>query len=205
MKLTNVIEVVFGSSGRTAILRRLAKAPQPLSGRQIAELTGLTHRGAIQALAGLVETGVVRQRQVGRAHQYSLREDNVAVNQIILPALASEEHLLDLLKEELAKTFSAHALSLILFGSFARGDADSKSDIDVLVVTSDAKKKMAIDQLAQAELGHFNDKFHALLSCYSLTLDELKRKRRLAFLKQAEQEGILLYGKNLEELGKRYA
>ena len=53
MRVHNVLELIFGSPAKVRILRVLTNAPQPLSGRQVGELSGLTHRGAIQALPGL--------------------------------------------------------------------------------------------------------------------------------------------------------
>ena len=58
----NVLESIFGSPAKIRILRVLSVSPQPLSGRQVGELSRLSHRGAIQALESLVELGAVRQR-----------------------------------------------------------------------------------------------------------------------------------------------
>lgn len=205
MKTTNVIETVFGSTGRITVLRRLAKAPQPLTGRQVAELAGLTHRGAIQALVPLVETGVVKQRQVGKAYQYTLAKENIIVEKVIQPVLKTEEQLLNLIKDELIKIFSSDTLSLVLFGSFARGDETWQSDVDVLAVTDTLKKKEEVDRLVDSTARKFREKFGAQLSVHSLTLRELRNKRKIAFLRQVREEGIPLSGKSIDELSKKHA
>lgn len=58
MKIRRVLESIFGSPARVNILRILYGSPQPLNGRQVGELAGLTHRGAIHALKSLAELDV---------------------------------------------------------------------------------------------------------------------------------------------------
>ena len=48
MVIRRVLEAIFGSPAKIRILRVLSTSPQPLSGRQVGELSALSHRGAIQ-------------------------------------------------------------------------------------------------------------------------------------------------------------
>lgn len=200
MKLSHTIETVFGTPARIVILRRLSAVSQPLSGRQIAELTGLTHRGAIQAIAPLVEVGIIRRRQAGRAHQYTLARKNIVVERIILPALREEEALRDALKDEITRMFAGDTVSLVLFGSYARGEETNTSDVDALTVAGTTNKKEVIEKIAEAGAAAFRDKYAAPLSVHCLTLQEIKGRKQSAFIKRVSHEGILLSGKTVEEL-----
>jgi predicted nucleotidyltransferase len=51
--------------------------------------------------------------------------------------VAETAHLLSNLKASLSKHYGARLRGLFLFGSYARGDADSESDLDILVVLDD--------------------------------------------------------------------
>ena len=82
-------------------------------------------------------------------------------------------------------------LQIILFGSQARGDADRRSDIDLLVVFSELtdKRKTAVDiRIALADLPVAKD---ILVS----TPKELERHRTRigSILRYAQSEGKVLY------------
>ena len=202
---SRVIETAFGSPGRVKILRCLAREIQPLTGRQVAELAGLTHRGAIQALGLLVDESLVTQRQVGRACQYALARESVVVERVVLPALAAEERLVELLREELADAFSEHAVSLVLFGSYARGDQDIRSDIDLLLVAGTLAEKQAAEAAVEEQAPRLSRRFSAPLEVHCLAIAEVQADPAPAFVDQASREGTTLYGAELRELVKRGA
>jgi len=196
----NVLESIFGSPAKIRILRVLSASPQPLSGRQVGELSRLSHRGAIQALESLVELGAVRQRRAGAAYQYSLSRGNAAVETIIAPTLKAEAALLDDLKRNIVVQFSGKAVSLTLYGSLARGTGKRGSDIDVLAVARDEQRKKELEDKAAASISFFRERYHAVLSLHCYTLIELSSKKNLPLLKSVIQEGAALSGKPLREL-----
>lgn len=200
MKTRNVIESIFGSSARIHILRVLFNSPQPLSGRQVGELSGLTHRGAIHAMESLVKLGAVKQRKVGRAYQYSLSRNNIFAEKIITPCIKAEAGLFDGLREDIAKSFGRDTISLVLYGSLARGEEETSSDIDVIAVVKDKRKKSEIEAKAASMIPYFNERFHSLLSLHCYTSDEIKSKKSLTLIKSVIKEGVLLYGKPFKEL-----
>lgn len=202
MKIHKVLESIFGSPAKVRILRTLFNSPQPLSGRQVGELSGLTHKGAIQALKSLVELGAVRQRRVGKAYQYSFSKGNIFVEKIITPCIKAEAGLLDDLKREIAAHFGKDAISVILYGSLARGEEKKGSDIDVIAVVKDEKKKAEIEGKAESAVPYFNERFNGLLSLHCFTLDEFRARRNLSMIKSVIREGIVLSGKASGELLK---
>jgi len=196
----NVLESIFGSPAKIRILRVLSVSPQPLSGRQVGELSRLSHRGAIQALESLVEIGAVRQRRVGAAYQYSLSRGNMAVETIIAPSLKAEASMLDDLKRSIATQFRGKTLSLTLYGSLARGTGKRGSDIDVLAVARDEQRKKELEDKAAASISFYRERYNAVLSLHCYTLVELSSKKNLPLLKSVLQEGVSLSGKPLREL-----
>ncbi|MBI5043345.1 MAG: nucleotidyltransferase domain-containing protein [Nitrospirae bacterium] len=200
MKTRNVIESILGSPARIHILRVLFSSPQPLSGRQVGELSGLTHRGAINAMESLVGLGAVKQRRVGKAYQYSLSRNNIFVEKIIIPCIRAEAGLFGDMKRDIAKHFGRNAISLVLYGSLARGEEKMGSDIDVIAVVKDKGKKSEIEAKAASMVPYFNERFHALLSLHCFTSDEIRGKKSLSLIKSVIKDGILLYGKPFKEL-----
>lgn len=200
MNIRKVLESTFGSPAKVRILRVLFNSPQPLSGRQVGELSGLTHKGAINAVRSLVELGAVRQRRVGKAYQYSLAKDNIFVEKIILPCIRAESGLFEGLKKDIAAHFGKDAISLILYGSIVRGEEQKGSDIDLMIVARDERKKAEIEEKAASKAPYFNKRYNTLLSLHCFTLNEMKGKKSAPLIQSITKEGVVISGKPIREL-----
>jgi len=116
-----------------AVLVALIGTTRPLTGREVARLLGrASHSGVIAVLERLVEQGLVEREEAGRAFLFTLNREHLAAPAVALLANLREE-LLDRIREAVdAWRIKAHHLSL--FGSAARGDGGTDSDIDLFVV-----------------------------------------------------------------------
>jgi predicted nucleotidyltransferase len=88
--------------------------------------------GVRKVLTRLVGQGVVDVETTARYPVYRLNREHIAVRHIEALTRVREE-LLDRIRDDVA-SWTIAPTHAGLFGSFARGTADSKSDIDVLVV-----------------------------------------------------------------------
>lgn len=199
MKLHNVLESIFGSPARVRILRVLAGTPQALSGRQVGELAGLTHRGAIQALTSLVDIGAVKQRKAGNAYQYTLSRGSIFVKNIVLPVIVAESELADTLKQDVVAHLGRDAASLVLYGSLARGEEGRGSDIDVMAVVKDEREKSTMEERAATAVSFFHERYKGLLSVNCFTVDEIREKKAMPLIRTVMMEGVVLAGKPLSE------
>jgi predicted nucleotidyltransferase len=195
----DIVNALFGGPGRTAILRLLVAQTAPLTGRQVAELAGLTPAGAGRALEHLSGLGVVTRRRVGRAITHELQRDNVLVQTIVLPVLAAEGALVEDLKTALSEAFGDVALSVVLFGSVVSGDARPGSDVDVLVVTANQKDAARASQIADENGARFFTRYGMPLSVIVQSRDTLPSKPS-GFLASAVSGGELVCGVALGDL-----
>lgn len=121
-------------SAHGGVLGVLARTDEPLSGRQVAEMTGgeVRRSRAQQVLHELVRAGLVLQETRPPAHLYRLNREHVAA--LAVSALAGQrEELLRRMREHVGR-WSVPPTGVWLFGSAARGDGGPDSDIDVLVI-----------------------------------------------------------------------
>lgn len=200
----DIIQALFGGSGRTAILRLLTVQTAPLTGRQVADLTGLSPAGASRALEHLSRLGVVSRRRVGRAVTHELQRESVIVRTIVLPIIEAERHLLAEMVSELSDMFAGCAESVVLFGSVGRGEPETGSDVDVLVIVADEVAAEAAMEIAD-EAGHaFFRRFGMPLSLIVTAVRDLPSKPH-GFLSAALEEGVLVAGRPLSELIDRGA
>jgi len=114
------------------ILRVLAGSRAPMTGRQVTRLAGLAHGTAQRALGRLADAGVLDVTEAGRALMYSLNREHLAAP-AIETLVAIRPRLITALREGV-NGLSPAPVSSSLFGSAARGDGDTGSDIDLLVV-----------------------------------------------------------------------
>lgn len=195
-----ILEDVFGTKARVTLLRRLSRESQNLTARQLAALTGLNHRTVVEALDPLTHLGVVEKRHAGPSYLYSLARESLIAQRIVLPALEAESRFSTALRDEIIALFAPPAISIVLFGSLARGEEKHGSDVDVLVVMADGEGCAKIEERA-LEAGHsFYKRFGRPLSVHCVTLSDARRGGK-AFLSEAKGEGETLFGKPPAELG----
>lgn len=124
---------LLGPSATVGVVRALLESPGlPLSGREVARRADLSPRGAQLALAPLVEAGLVDKVTLPPAQGFMLNLDHVSAEG--LRTLANPGGvLMDRIAAVVAQ-WRPQAVSVVLFGSFARGEAGPDSDVDLLVV-----------------------------------------------------------------------
>jgi predicted nucleotidyltransferase len=118
------------------VLSVLAGTKRPLTGREVARLLGRpSHSGVSAALGRLVAQGLVGREEAGRAFLFTLNREHLAA-----PAAELLADLLGELVNRIERAVAGWTVKpkhLSLFGSAARGDGSSESDIDLFVVRPD--------------------------------------------------------------------
>jgi hypothetical protein len=138
--LTAIIDAVdlarpyslVSSSADLDVLAVLARTTDSLSGREIARRAGRSQEWTRKVLERLVEHGIALRRLGGSALLYDLNRTHLAapaVEQLV----ELRPMLVDRLRAELAE-WDVQPAAAALFGSAARGDGGTDSDIDLFVV-----------------------------------------------------------------------
>lgn len=125
-----VAALIPDAQGR--VLATLAHTTQEMNLRTLAELSGVSIAHAARIVPRLVELGVVERRDVPPAVLVRLVREHLA-SRIILAMADLRQTFLEELSES-ARRLDPAPVSVTLFGSFARGDDDAGSDVDVIVV-----------------------------------------------------------------------
>jgi len=119
------------------VVRVLARTTHPLTGREVARLAARgSQRGIALALDRLVAQGLVLREDAGAAGLYTLNRAHLAAPAVeVLTGMRRE------LQRRLRETIAAWDLQPLhasMFGSAARGDGDTASDIDLFIVRATA-------------------------------------------------------------------
>ena len=106
-----------------------------LSLRTLARLAGVSVAQASRVMPHLVQLGVVERHEVPPSSLFRLNRAHVAAKPIMALARSRDDALHQL--GAAAAKMKVQPESVIVFGSFARGEADAQSDIDAVVVRRD--------------------------------------------------------------------
>ncbi len=161
--------------------------------RELSQTLGRSLGTTIPSVDGLLQSRIVTTRRAGRSRLVRLNERHPLA--AALEVLFREEaRALGRVAGAFAEALPAAGMkSVVLFGSAARGEATSRSDVDVLVVVDDARRAATVREVATSLL----DRFDAAVT--PLVLTEREVDRRLAafdpLLETIASEGRLLRGR----------
>ena len=122
-------------AGTEAVLRALAGTDAPLGVREVARVAGVSANRASQVLSQLADHGVIIVEEHGAVRLCRLNRDHLATEPL-LALVELRARLLAFLRDEVG-SWRRRAVHVSLFGSAARGDGDTRSDLDLLVVRPD--------------------------------------------------------------------
>ncbi len=128
----------FYSTNKLKVLSYLAKfSDREFHERDIARRTGISFGSANRVLNELFRDGMVVRRQAGKMLFYSFNlKDPLARTLKIFVSVSMLRPLIKKLRES--------ASEIVLYGSCARGEDTSASDIDLFIVSEDKQKCLEI-------------------------------------------------------------
>ena len=155
MDVARPYAAVTGSGLEGEVLAVLAGTTRPLTGRQIARLArNGSDRGLRLALNRLAEQGLVDTMEARPAILYTLNREHIAAP-VALALVDLRRALFGRIRGAIEQ-WEVAPVHASVFGSAARGDGDTASDIDVFVVRpaavapDDAAWTAQLDSLANA-------------------------------------------------------
>jgi predicted nucleotidyltransferase len=190
--------VVPGSQGR--ILAVLAETTGELSLRTIARLAGVSPAQASRILPQLVQLGMVERREAPPTALFHFVHENIA-SLFVLGLSRSRDYVLGELGRR-AETLRVRPLSVVVFGSLARGEAEESSDVDVLIVRpegldDDGWSASVEEWRRSARLLTGNQV--EVLEAEASEVGRLLRSHKPLW-KDIARDGVVVFGTGLEEL-----
>jgi predicted nucleotidyltransferase len=188
------------------VLHVLARTTGVLTGREVAALTGRrSHSGVLDALHRLTEHGLVTRVELNRAYLFTLNREHLAVPAVeILMGMRAE------LLRQLRGAFDSWEIApahASMFGSAARGDGGTGSDIDLLVVRPGG---VADDNATwRAQLADLKDQIRRWTGNHAqiveLADEEVIRLRNdeRAIVAALRSDAVVLYGSEIATLLSR--
>jgi predicted nucleotidyltransferase len=184
------------------VLRVLAGSTRPFTGREVARLAESAHTTAQRALDRLVEHGLADRVPAGRAAVYTLNREHLAASSVE-SLVAMRTTLLERIGATLFR-WSKSPVHASLFGSAARADGDTASDIDLVVVRRDSVLREDPDWRDQVDglafqVNRWTGNELAILELTESDLAEMRRERP-PIVNELRSDAVTLLGPDLRTL-----
>jgi predicted nucleotidyltransferase len=203
MWLRDPLSDLLSSGAKVSILRVLSEVNAPLSGREIARRAGVWSSAASKALGELTASGVLDCRDHGRAKTYVLDRTDVALVAQLQQLFRAEAARFRQFVADMTEGVP-EALSLVLFGSEARREANPRSDTDVLIVV--ARKTQALESRVLDLCVGVAHRYGLDLAWHVADLADLRDWDTTAnpFWLNVQRDGVILHGMSMEALERRW-
>lgn len=183
MKLElRIVDLLARSNGKRFTINEIATA--------LKEFYSLVHR----TISKLVKDGVIVKERAGKSHLCSLNmasEKTLTLIQLSeiekKDEFLGENRELKLVLEDFVRSVESKTLSIVLFGSYAKGTATAESDIDILLI---GRAGAETDKIAR----EIYAKYGKDVSIIEMTPDEFKKQREKAVIKEIIHDHYVLYG-----------
>lgn len=192
--------VIPGVQGR--VLAVLAETTAELNLRTIARLSGVSVAQASRVLPGLVELGLVDRREAPPSSLFRLVPEHIAAGPLVALARGRDGVIEEM--GRVAAVLPVVPVSVIAFGSFARGEADTESDIDAVFI-----RPVGVDESDEAwadSVEQWRSQIRRAsgnpIEVFEIGSEEIGARLRSGrpVWRDIHREGVVVYGRALSEL-----
>lgn len=193
---------LFGSRTAVKVLETLANHEGMFSGRALARMAGINHQACLNELRKLRDLGVIKDAGQGRNVLFFLNRENMVVKEAVLPVFTAEKRIISELARDIKKIKTPGIVSIILFGSVAKGSDDAGSDIDILVVVNEREDNLKVADEISLNETDFVKKYGNVLSPVIMSRSEFKSgfRNKNSLITDIIKTGRTIAGKDISEL-----
>lgn len=205
MVFNNIISWLLTDMIHIKVFKLLRLHREGLTGRALGTLAQTSVFKINSVLRFLVSQGVITQTVVGRAHLYRLNEHHILVHDVINYLINYENNFLTRLGEMIIEKLSLSPLSVILYGSVARGDEGPMSDIDLLLIYQDEEKPGPISETGSI-IEWINRNYGNMAGIRRIRISEFQNpmEEHKALIRNIIKEGKSIAGLSMTEVLSYY-
>lgn len=199
MRFRLYLEQLLGTKAGICILRSLVRCKgKNFTVRELGRNSGVSNVEASRTINQLKQFGIVKVQPVGKAYQISLNDKSYVLNKIVKPIFMAEEktisELIAILKKHLTRK---KIISVVVFGSVAKGGKKEDSNVDLLVVVDDFDNATEAIEDASKDVDII---FHTKISPTIFTRKEFTSRKNIDLVRTIQSCHIQVTGIALEKL-----
>ncbi len=185
MKFNASLINILNSKTKLKISRFLLTHEASMSEREIASILKVSHMSINRTMRELSEVNFVNFVTIGKAHLWRVNRKGYAFKVLskFFNGISRVKDPLDDLKDMLLTNLPKTLIKkIVLFGSVAKGEEKTGSDIDVFFLVKDSNDKEKLNFVLEKLSNICLETYGNRLSPYILTEQEAKKKSRQKFL-----------------------
>jgi predicted nucleotidyltransferase len=185
------LDPVLGSPTKLRLLRALLPPPNKgWTGREMARGARVSTAQTARDLNDFLEVGIVVREVRGRSYSWRVNEQHVLLP-VLSHLIATEAQLRTTLLRDVGDIIDPTPIRrALLFGSIARGDERSDSDVDLFAVVGSARDKKlaasALERVRERVWSRYGNPVSSLL----YTESEARRRANPGLVEAIVREGI---------------
>lgn len=201
MEFTTIIPKLLGNPVPIKAVFVLLKNREGITGRSLASLLGVSTFKMHYVLKFLVAQGVLTETVVGRSHLYRIHRDHILVQEVFLPLFRFQEDLFTNLGKDLMRSLKPKPITIILYGSVARGEEKPNSDLDLFLIYKEPTGSGPVSE-NNLMMEKITRKYGNVVTLRRGVLSEVKERHlaRDELIRNIFKEGIVLAGLSLVEV-----
>lgn len=196
-----LFDIAFSSRGMVRVLRIFAKSRDWLFNlTELSRDLGMNKGAVSKILKELERENIIVSIPKGRITLFQLNRKNRLVKETIIPVFEHESGILKTIEGKIVKPFKSLAISVILYGSYARNEFDFKSDIDVMIITENKNKKLAERMAKKTSEDFLKENLSLVFDVISIGEFKKLYKRKEPLILDIIKNGRVLSGKGPGEI-----
>ncbi len=195
MRFNTSLLDILNSATKLKIVKFLLTHEASMSEREIASILKVSHMSINRTMRELSEVNFVNFITVGKAHLWKVNRKSYAFRVLseFIKGVSGIKDPLDDLKVMILNNMPKNLIKrVVLFGSVAKGEEETDSDIDVFFLVKKTKDKEKIEPVIDKLYNVCLETYGNRLSPYILTEQEAKKKTRQKFLSEINK-GIEIF------------
>lgn len=172
--------------------------------RKLSLLTKLSYDATYRHIHHLITEGALKEERIGAYSYISINfENDLAKKAIERTSLNKTQDflkkdvvlkkLLDELVKELEKSIPNELLSIVLYGSYAKGTKTEHSDIDVLIIASTFDVREKLDRVCNGVEKRYGKEIAPLITT-AIELKNMFKSEKPTVAQEILIDGIILHG-----------
>lgn len=165
--------------------------------RELSKKTKINYRQAHEAAIILEKKGLISIKKHGKAKTCSISFENAGVLAYVENLRAYEflkkKPIIRLVKKELESLKTSY-YTLILFGSYAKGEESNRSDIDILFIIPESSDTNKFQKDVESITGRLKYDIHANITKESDFIELLRKRGELNIANEVFKSRIILSG-----------
>ena len=173
---------------------------------RISKLLKIGYAPAYNHISEMEKEGIITVLKIGNSKQCKLNLESTKARHLLqeLDIGRKEElyknqkfrHIIENLIPKLTEKYPFEILTIVLFGSYAKDNANKQSDIDLLFIVNNIKDK-SLRELIERESASYQYSHNIKISPLITNIEEFKkmlREKELNVGKEVKEFGVSLYG-----------